>query len=325
MTDDPIIPDPDTSEDAEAWAKSFAFGVCRNALDHRIKEYSMSWPGFVSKLQTPITVADKKSAPAIVPATFSTPYAKNEHVTGLTALVLDIEQHGDGPAPMPVDAADEHLAETGLAYALWSTHSHRPGEPRYRVLFPLAGVLLPQHTKRAYGLLTASLEAFAGVVDTSCFHAARLFFLPCVAPGREAEYVMHANCYGEWLRADRLAEACGIQEQEERRQAEAKRQRVKPRSYGGTSVIAEFNATTDIAALLEAAGYRRKGKKWLSPSSHSGIPGIVQFEGGRVFCHHQSDPLYDPHGVDAFEIYARLWHSGDRSKAVAALRREVAA
>ncbi|MBU2731178.1 hypothetical protein [Acidithiobacillus caldus] len=320
-----IIPDPDTPEDSQAWAKPFRFGVCRNALAHRIKEYSMPWPEFVSKLQAPVIVADKKQSRAIVPATFSTAYAKNEHVTGLTAMVLDIEQHGDGPQPMPVDDADEYLAETGLSFALWSTFSNRPKTPRYRVLFPLDGVLPPHNVKRAYGLLTASLETFAGVVDTSCFHAARLFFLPCVSPGREGEYTMHANVYGEWLRADRLAEAVQAIEDDERRQAEAKRQRVNPREYNGNSVIQSFNEQADIAQLLEQAGYRRRGKKWLSPSSHSGIPGIVQFEGGRVFCHHTSDPLYDPHGVDAFEVFARLWHGGDRRKAVAALRREVAA
>jgi len=320
-----IIPDPDASEDSQAWAKSFCFGVCRNALDHRVKEYSMPWPEFVSKLQTPISVQDKKHSRAIVPATFSTPYAKNENVTGLTALLLDIEQHGDGPAPMPVDDADEYLAETGLSFALWSTHSHAPEKPRYRALFPLDGVLPPCHVKRAYGVLTASLEAFAGVVDTSCFHPARLFFLPCVAPGRETEYAMHANVYGEWLRADRLSEAAQAIEDAERRKAEAKRQRANHRAYHGSSVIDEFNATTDIATLLEAAGYQKRGRKWLSPSSHSGIPGLVQFENGRIFCHHTSDPLYDPRGVDVFEVFARLWHGGDRSKAVAALRREVAA
>lgn len=316
-----IIPDPDTPEDSQAWAKPFRFGVCRNALAHRIKEYSMPWPEFVSKLQAPVIVADKKQSRAIVPATFSTAYAKNEHVTGLTAMVLDIEQHGDGPTPMPIDDADEYLSETGLAYAFWSTHSHRPEKPRYRVLFPLAGVLPPHHVKRAYGLLTASLEAFAGVVDQSCWHCARLFFLPCVAPGREGDFTMHANVYGTWLRSDRLAEACEIQEQDERREAEAKRQRVKPSSYGGNSTIQTFNEQADIAQLLEQAGYRRKGRKWLSPNSHSGIPGIVQFEGGRVFCHHQSDPLYDPHGVDAFGIYCRIWYGGDAKAACAALRK----
>ena len=102
---------------------------------------------------------------------------------------------------MGPEEAEKHMAEIGLCYCLWTTHSHTPETPRYRLLFPLDGTLVPEHLRRVYGLLSASLEAFNNVVDTSCFHPARLFFLPSVHPDRSQHYQWAANIHGKRLKA----------------------------------------------------------------------------------------------------------------------------
>uniref|UniRef100_UPI0023224643 hypothetical protein n=1 Tax=Acidithiobacillus sp. TaxID=1872118 RepID=UPI0023224643 len=200
---------------------------------------------------------------------------------------------------------------------------HTPEAPRYRVLFPLDGVLAPEYLKRVYGLLVASLEPFSNVVDTSCFHPARLFFLPSVHPDRAQHYQWFANADGKRLKAIRLTEGAVIIEAQEQAKADAARQRhVVRKSLGGrVSLIEQFNASHRVEELLEQAGYVRKGKKWLCPNSRSGIAGVIVFQDDNVaFSHHGDDPLSDNHTHDPFSIYCLLWHNGDAKAACAALR-----
>ena len=92
-----------------------------------------------------------------------------------------------------------------------------------------------------------------------------------------------------------------------------------PRPLTGPSVIAEFNAAHDAAAILESHGYVRAGRKrWKSPYGH-GMAGVTLLpDGQHVFCHHQSDPLGDEHAHDAFDLYTLFEHGGDIRAAVRA-------
>ena len=309
---------------AQELSTDFTYGVCRNALDHGVRTVSGDFADFVAGLAHPVTLIDKKMGAAIVPAVFSLPYAKNGNVLGLTGLALDIERQGDGPQPPAPQDAAEFLTGSGLAFCLWTTHSHTPPAPRYRVLFPLEGTLAPEFVKSAYALLVGSLPPFANVTDVSCFHPARLFFLPSVHPDRALFYQWCANVGGKRLKAVRLAEGARILKS--KAEAEAATRRTlqilhKPRGQGA-SIIQKFNNSNRVEELLHQAGYIRKGKKWLAPNSASGVPGLVVFEDeNRVYSHHSNDALNDGHAHDAFGVYALLWHDGDASAACAALRR----
>ena len=140
---------------------TITYGLCRNALDHRVTPKETAFAEFVDTLKSPVTLADKKHGAAMVPAIFSTPYAVNKNVTATTALLLDIERQPGGSHPMRAEEASQYMQESGLCFCLWTTHSHTPETPRYRLLFPLDGALAPEHLKRVYGLLVASLEPFS--------------------------------------------------------------------------------------------------------------------------------------------------------------------
>lgn len=100
-----------------------------------------------------------------------------------------------------------------------------------------------------------------------------------------------------------------------------KREFVPPpkRRREGESVIDAYNATVTIAEALESAGYRQIGKRWLSPNSSSGIPGVVIFDDGRAYSHHASDPFDSAHTFDAFDVLAHYQHAGNVSAAVRAV------
>lgn len=84
----------------------------------------------------------------------------------------------------------------------------------------------------------------------------------------------------------------------------------------GNSVIEQFIAAHPIEGFLERYGYKRMGKRWLSPHSSTGLPGVSYLDDNRVFIHHASDPLCSEHPVNAFDLWCHYEHGGDVKKAV---------
>lgn len=97
----------------------------------------------------------------------------------------------------------------------------------------------------------------------------------------------------------------------------------KPRPAAGRSgrdlpeVIPLFNQAHDIATLIEAHGYERRGGKWLCPQSSSGLAGVSIID-DKLFSHHSSDPLANGHKNDAFDVFCILVHNDDRRAATRA-------
>ena len=75
-----------------------------------------------------------------------------------------------------------------------------------------------------------------------------------------------------------------------------------------------------MASILQKHGYQRKGKRWLSPQSESGIPGVVIITGQdgreRAYSHGTSDVLCDGKAHDAFGLFCLLDHGGDEWAAI---------
>ncbi|WP_175649934.1 bifunctional DNA primase/polymerase [Pseudomonas sp. Marseille-P9899] len=100
----------------------------------------------------------------------------------------------------------------------------------------------------------------------------------------------------------------------------------KPRRTAGHSgrdlpdVIPLFNQAHDIATLIEAHGYERRGDKWLCPQSSSGLAGVTIID-DKLFSHHSSDPLANGHKNDAFDVFCILVHDGDQRAATRAAAR----
>jgi putative DNA primase/helicase len=93
--------------------------------------------------------------------------------------------------------------------------------------------------------------------------------------------------------------------------------RPRARDADRASVIEAFNDAHDVGAILEAHGYVRRGKRFLSPDTEHAA-GVVLMESGKVFCHHAGDPLAGEHALDCFDVYRLLEHQGDARAAVRA-------
>lgn len=105
----------------------------------------------------------------------------------------------------------------------------------------------------------------------------------------------------------------------ERREPPAPARPAAPRD--GESVIDAYVASRSITDALTAYGYQKKGKRYLSPHSGTGLPGVNIFPDGRAWIHHGSDPLCsDESGrpVNVFDLFCYYEHGGDMKKAVKA-------
>jgi hypothetical protein len=100
--------------------------------------------------------------------------------------------------------------------------------------------------------------------------------------------------------------------------------RIQPRAKytPGASVIDQYCRAFSIEQALQNYGYERKGKRYLSPHSGTGLPGVSMLRDGRsVYIHHASDPLCSVesgHPVNSFDLFCYYEHGGDVSKAVKA-------
>jgi len=106
------------------------------------------------------------------------------------------------------------------------------------------------------------------------------------------------------------------------KQTPAPLQHATPRTHTGDSVIDAYCRAVPLENALASAGYRRVGKRYLSPHSTTGLPGVVILtEGASCWIHHASDPLCsDDTGkpVNSFDLFVTYEHGGNLSAAVKA-------
>ena len=90
----------------------------------------------------------------------------------------------------------------------------------------------------------------------------------------------------------------------------------------GGSVIDAYIAATPLTQALSNYGYTKKGSRWLSPHSGTGIPGVHMYSDGiRCYIHHASDPLCSEENgqpVNSFDLFRYYEHNDDVKAAVKA-------
>lgn len=78
------------------------------------------------------------------------------------------------------------------------------------------------------------------------------------------------------------------------------------------NIISQFNEAHDLAEMLQAYGYKKKGNRFLAPDSSTRIPGVTIFEdGSHFFSHHGSCPFGDGKRHDAFDIFQQMECGGN--------------
>lgn len=286
----------------------------------------MTWQDFCHARQQEVAYHDKKAQPLIKLGAFEGD-SRGQGSSLLTICGIE----GDYDAgQMPAAAAAKLLRSAGVECCIVSTYTSTPSCPKWRVFAPTSRALpaeLRQH------LVTAMDDVLGNVLARESWTPKQTFFIgrnpaenyvflhvagqPVDVALRDqanAAFMTHKRAQVE---AEQLAQANAVRAESARQYRQGKRL-----SDGQVSPIDAWNDAHDVASILQSHGYKRKGKKFLSPQSSSGIPGVVILQGQdgreRAYSHGTSDVLADGKAHDAFDLYCILDHAGDEWKAIQA-------
>lgn len=227
----------------------------------------------------------------------------------------------------------------GAAYLAYTTSSHQQDKGgvtanRWKVILPLANPIGHEQ----YAPLAMGLSLHHGA-DPAQARAQQVFYAP--------NKLTHCSPYDAIDATDRplldasdtgnplvVGALSAYRQEQERKERQAKQAPAKPRTVSATSagIIGKVCQQFDIESELLRNGYRRVGKKYLSPQSSTGEPGVHIFttDDGteRLYSHHgESDPLsnlnHGGHSLDVFDVLVTLDYAGDVSRAVADLAPKV--
>jgi hypothetical protein len=254
-----------------------------------------------------------------------------------TAIALDFESSKvTGEVPPSPDEAIERAKALGLAALLYTSHNHKPGDIRYRIVLPLSAEIAhelpaPEVVAERLGLL--------GVLDMSKIGAQSLFYLPScpygapdlhqtiVIPGAPIDAAWMTDRAGA-LTAARQAEADLIAAEAQAEAAARREAKILAGFDPDDSLIEKLRSRFDLDGILTGHGYAKLGSKYRHPNSSSGCYGAdIKTLGGieRVFSHNATDPLHADNlpdwccgvtAVDAFDVTAILDFGGDRTRAM---------
>ncbi|HEX5006388.1 MAG TPA: hypothetical protein VFV70_04705, partial [Hyphomonadaceae bacterium] len=288
-----------------------------------------------------------KDGPNFVPARFTLEADGRQvrrmgrNVVTRTMVALDCETHKDtGEVPPALDVVMERLRCLGLAGVAYTSHSHTPAAPRYRVLVLLSEEIAPQLS--APEILADDL-GLAGVLDRSKLNPASLFYLPSASCYDDLAHHEAHVVAGTPYSAARMREKAGAlraarQTEQDRIAAVAHaeaQQRLQERIAAGfdpeDSLIEKLRQRLDLPSILRAHNYDTMGSgdstKYRHAASESGSYGAdIKVCAGipRVFSHNGGDPLHGSNlpdwctvtAVDAFDATVILDFGGDRKRAL---------
>lgn len=270
------------------------------------------------------TVGPKGDAPVLTP--YMADGKTGEHARASSYYLLVVDHDDDD---LTADQLRETYGALGVAYWAFTSASHQQDKGgvianRWKVLLPLAGAVAADHYARVAAGLALVMSA-----DKAQARPAQIFYAPNRitddAPfdviDEAARPPLDANNSQHLLVARCLA---AYDDDHAQRLAAAKTAPLKPRtgiSAADGGIIEKVCSAYDMRGVLESAGYRKAGRRYLAPESSSGTPGVVMLPGDdgreRVFSHHSSDALANGYANDVFDAVCLLNYGGDVSRAVA--------
>jgi hypothetical protein len=231
-----------------------------------------------------------------------------EHVERRSLVILDIdckESHAL-KAPQALEIVDRLKHHWKGQWAFYTSHSHTPQAPRYRIVFPIDATLnLPNDFFPATYI--ADRLGLLAWLDKTKLLVNSLFYWPSHPPGRQSSKFGAVAREGGTLGADFFAEYLEQYEREEadrRKQeeaasaaAEAARQERIAKGGDGTTLIEKARSLVpSVPELLAKHGYTLHGRKWLHPESKSGTPGVSILKGRdgieRAYSHNWTDEIH---------------------------------
>lgn len=221
------------------------------------------------------------------------------------------------------------LAKLVCDYAIYSSRSATAAKQKWRVIVPLNKTATAKEWQQIAQIINDKFEAAGIVPDRASERISQICYLP--NEGDFYVYVIERNREPLNWQVVLSAELVEKQQQANREQLrldqlkEASRLKAVERvATGNLSPIDAYNAAYSLEQSLEVYGYKRIGKKYLSPNAQSGAAG-VSVKGDKWLSMHGSDagighPNREGGGChgDAFDLFTYYEHGGNRNAAIKA-------
>ncbi len=249
---------------------------------HREVEPSsyFTWDGLADLLQNPSTCA-KSDAAALAPQlssekTKAAVLANNS----MTLLWADLDSGNHSIAGIKQQL---QVIQIGSAI-VYSTASSTLDNRRWRVLIELESPISCDTWIDIQEALAILLNG-----DSSAIRVQQILYAPCRTSG--SNHYQYEVITGQPFSAIPPAIAQIINDLKAKRKVIYTRisESLEAQTNKVDSGIKLINDSVDIETLLKGYGYKRKGRKWISPNSNSNTAGMILFKNGRWFSHHASD------------------------------------
>lgn len=156
----------------------------------------ISWKTLCKNLSSP--KAGEKDGSMFVLAKLPQGPCKDECVEHVSAVVFDVDNKKI--TPLTVQQIEDKLLQLNLKSIIYTTHSHTPQAPRFRLIFPIDKPIKPKQYRSICVNLAKELDIY-DYIDTSCFHVARRYFMPRCPEERINDYLF-IEVEGEPLKTD---------------------------------------------------------------------------------------------------------------------------
>jgi predicted P-loop ATPase len=273
-------------------------------------------------VENPPSVA-KESAQWVIFSDLLTRESEKQRESGkYYAAWCDFDNHTD------LEAIKTVLAKLGCFYIVYSSRSATVDKQKYRVIIPFSQLANPTEWQQITAIINDKFEV-AGIIPD---RVSERFNQVCYLPNKGDFYQFHIEYKHDpldWKTAlaaeltDKQNQAKAEKERIEQLREQSRLKAIERMATGSLSPIDAYNAAYPIEQCLELYGYKRIGKKYLSPNSESGAAGIT-IKDNKWFSSHSSDAgIGTPNknggcSGDAFDLFAWYEHSGNRNAAIKA-------
>lgn len=287
---------------------------------------TLDWQQFGAMLENPPSVA-KEAAQWVIFSEMPTRVAAEQRTAGcFHALWADIDEAQGLSIAETAKLAQEATGGAGLG--CYASRSATEENQKARIVIPLARLVGGADFEVMQKVLNDRLEASGLIPDRATERANQVAYLP-----NRGQLYAHAQLKGPALEAftvfadDLDAERHRLQAEEQRQKDACEQSRIKAAermASGGTSPVDAFNAAYDLELMLATFGYRKRGNRYLSPRSTSGVAGVT-VRGSRWVSTHGSDVAANIGKVsgsqcsgDVFDLFVFFEHGNDYKAAVKA-------
>lgn len=285
------------------------------------KDYlSVTLAKIISMAINPNSVA-KESAQWFIPSTLKSREAALQRESGAYhATWCDFDEHTE------LERIKEVLAKLGCYHFIYASRSSKSDHQKWRVIIPLAIPANAADWQHIAAIINDKFQAVGIVPDRASERVNQICYLP--NKGEFYQYVVGIDkplLNWETVLQDELIHKKDlINKSQERQQAQRQQARLKAQERvitGGLSPIKAFGECYQIEQCFSWYGYQKRGNKWLSPNSESGVAGVT-ISGNKWFSKHTSDndigaASHDGGRFgDAFDLFIFFEHSGNRDAAL---------